>query len=76
MLGDFRNKEFEGLSKLVGKDPEYTPDFGPAKMHPTAGAVAVGARNFLIAYNVNLATADLGLQREYRDRSQKPFLVD
>jgi glutamate formiminotransferase len=64
VLGDFRNKEFEGLSKLVGKDPEYTPDFGPAKMHPTAGAVAVGARNFLIAYNVNLKTTDVQIAKD------------
>jgi glutamate formiminotransferase len=57
-LGDFRNKEFEGLRELVGKDPEFTPDFGPARLHDSAGAVAVGARKFLIAYNVNLATKD------------------
>jgi glutamate formiminotransferase len=64
VLGDFRNKEFEGLSKLVGVDPEYTPDFGPAKMHPSAGAVAVGARNFLIAYNVNLKTTDVQMAKD------------
>ena len=59
VLGNFRNKEFEGLSSLVGSDPEFAPDFGPAHLHPTAGAVAVGARKFLIAYNVNLATKDV-----------------
>ncbi len=64
VLGNFRNKEFEGLQALVGSDPEYTPDFGPAKLHPTAGAVAVGARKFLIAYNVNLATTDVQVAKD------------
>lgn len=64
VLGNFRNKEFEGLTGLVGTNPEYTPDFGPARMHPSAGATAVGARNFLIAYNVNLATQDVQLAKE------------
>jgi glutamate formiminotransferase len=63
-LGDFRNKEFEGLSQLVGSDPEYTPDFGPARMHESAGAVAVGARRFLIAYNVNLKTTDVQIAKD------------
>lgn len=64
VLGNFRNKEFEGLMGLVGTDPEYAPDFGPARMHPSAGATAVGARNFLIAYNVNLATQDVQLAKD------------
>ncbi|MBL8755009.1 MAG: glutamate formimidoyltransferase [Planctomycetes bacterium] len=64
VLGNFRNKEFEGLLPFVGKDPELTPDFGPERMHPSAGAVAVGARKFLIAYNVNLATADVQLAKD------------
>ncbi len=64
VLGNFRNKEFEGLLSLVGKDAEYAPDFGPHRMHPSAGAVAVGARKFLIAYNVNLATADVQLAKD------------
>ena len=64
VLGNFRNKEFEGLMTLVGSDPEYTPDFGPAKLHPTAGAVAVGARKFLIAYNVNLASTDVQIAKD------------
>ncbi|MCB9876249.1 MAG: glutamate formimidoyltransferase [Planctomycetes bacterium] len=63
-LGDFRNKQFEGLLELVGKDPEYAPDFGPARMHPTAGAVAVGARTFLIAYNINLKTTDVQVAKD------------
>ena len=64
VLGNFRNKEFEGLQALVGVDPEFAPDFGPARLHPTAGAVAVGARKFLIAYNVNLATEDVQLAKD------------
>ena len=64
VLGNFRNKEFEGLMGLVGSDPEFTPDFGPARLHPTAGAVAVGARKFLIAYNVNLATSDVQIAKD------------
>ncbi|MEO6595185.1 MAG: glutamate formimidoyltransferase [Planctomycetota bacterium] len=63
-LGDFRNKEFEGLLKLVGSDPEFAPDFGPARMHPKAGGVAVGARKFLIAYNINLATKDVQIAKD------------
>jgi glutamate formiminotransferase / 5-formyltetrahydrofolate cyclo-ligase len=59
VLGTFRNREFEGLLPLVGSDPEFTPDFGPHRMHPSAGAVAIGARTFLIAYNVNLHTRDV-----------------
>ena len=63
VLGNFRNKEFEGLLQLVGKDPLYAPDCGPARLHPSAGAVAVGARNFLIAFNVNLETQDVALAK-------------
>ncbi|MBL8724171.1 MAG: glutamate formimidoyltransferase [Planctomycetes bacterium] len=64
VLGNFRNKEFEGLQSLVGSDPEFAPDFGPQRLHPTAGAVAVGARKFLIAFNVNLATADVQVAKD------------
>ena len=64
VLGNFRNKEFEGLMALVGADPEFAPDFGPARMHATAGGVAVGARKFLIAYNVNLATLDVQVAKD------------
>lgn len=64
VLGNFRNKEFEGLMPLVSTDPEFAPDFGPAKLHATAGAVAVGARKFLIAYNVNLRTTDVQIAKD------------
>ena len=57
-LADVRKGEFEGLRELIGTDPGHAPDFGPAKIHESAGAVAVGARPFLVAYNVYLATGD------------------
>ncbi|MCK5942900.1 MAG: glutamate formimidoyltransferase [Planctomycetes bacterium] len=63
-LGNIRNKEFEGLQDLVGKDPDYAPDFGPARLHESAGAVAVGARKFLIAYNINLRTDDVQVAKD------------
>lgn len=57
-LATIRKGEFEGFFEKI-KDPEWKPDFGTAKVHPTAGATVVGARQFLVAYNINLATADL-----------------
>jgi glutamate formiminotransferase len=57
-LADVRKGQFEGMSEKL-KRPEWKPDFGPAQIHPSAGATAVGARMPLIAYNVNLGTADL-----------------
>jgi glutamate formiminotransferase/formiminotetrahydrofolate cyclodeaminase len=57
-LPDIRKGEFEGLRDRIGADPDRVPDSGPHRIHPTAGATAVGARFFLIAYNVNLDTRD------------------
>lgn len=57
-LASVRKGEFEGLPEKM-KHPEWQPDFGLSTPHPTAGAVAVGARAFLIAYNVNLNTNNL-----------------
>jgi len=54
-LANCRAGEYEGLPKKL-KDPEWKPDFGPAEFLPKTGAIAVGARNFLVAYNVNLNT--------------------
>src|SRR4030095_14040861 len=45
-------------------DPAKAPDFGPSRIHPTAGATAVGARFFLIAYNIQLETADVEIAKE------------
>jgi len=52
-LPDIRQGEYEALSQKL-KDPEFAPDFGEATFNPTAGATAIGARPFLIAWNVNL----------------------
>ena len=57
-LADVRRGEFEGLREAIGKDPAKAPDFGPERIHPSAGAIAVGARPFLVAYNVYLGTGD------------------
>ncbi|MDR3060600.1 MAG: glutamate formimidoyltransferase, partial [Dysgonamonadaceae bacterium] len=57
-LASVRKGEFEGLADKM-KLPEWQSDFGPEAPHPTAGAVAIGARAFLIAYNVNLNTTNL-----------------
>jgi len=54
-LSDIRKGEFEGFSKKISEDG-WTPDFGPKEIHPSAGVVAVGVREFLIAFNVNLGT--------------------
>lgn len=54
-LATVRKGGFEGLSEKL-KQPEWKADFGPSKPHPTAGASIIGARTFLIAYNINLNT--------------------
>jgi glutamate formiminotransferase/formiminotetrahydrofolate cyclodeaminase len=56
-LATVRSGEYEGLAKKLAK-PEWLPDFGPAKFNAKSGATAVGAREFLIAYNINLNTTD------------------
>ncbi|HEV8699734.1 MAG TPA: glutamate formimidoyltransferase [Candidatus Polarisedimenticolia bacterium] len=61
-LAEIRKGEFEGFQEKI-KDPLWKPDFGPDRVHPTAGCVAVGAREFLVAYNINLASHDLELAR-------------
>ncbi len=57
-LANCRAGEYEGLQKKLS-DPEWKPDFGPTEFNATAGATAVGARDFLIAYNVNLNTTSV-----------------
>ena len=59
-LAAVRKGEFEGMAEKI-KLAEWQPDFGPVERHPTAGTVAVGARMPLVAYNVNLGTADLNI---------------
>jgi glutamate formiminotransferase/formiminotetrahydrofolate cyclodeaminase len=63
-LADVRKGEFEGLRDEIGKNPERIPDFGPNAVHPTAGATAIGARQILIAYNVNLGTNNLDIAKQ------------
>src|SRR5262245_24165131 len=58
-LSDIRKGEYEGLAKKLA-DPAWQPDFGPSRLNPTAGATVIGARPFLIAYNVNLNSTDKG----------------
>src|SRR5437868_5550342 len=67
VLADIRRPQYEGLRELIG-EPGNASDFGPARLHPTAGAVAVGARPFLIAYNINLETRDLELAKSIARR--------
>ena len=59
-LADVRRGQFEGLREEIAQHGRE-PDAGPARLHPSAGAVAVGARPFLIAYNINLASEDVEL---------------
>jgi glutamate formiminotransferase len=66
-LADVRRGQYEGLKTDI-REPERRPDFGPARMHPSAGAVAVGARPFLIAYNINLDSKDLDLAKRIARR--------
>jgi glutamate formiminotransferase / formiminotetrahydrofolate cyclodeaminase len=56
-LADIRAEEYEGLSEKL-KDPAWRPDFGPTTFVPRSGATVIGARKFLVAYNVNLNTLD------------------
>ncbi len=62
-LADIRSGEYEALPDKLGK-PEWKPDFGPAAFVPGWGATVVGARDFLVAYNVNLNTRDKKLANE------------
>ena len=62
-LADVRKGEYEGLSRKLA-DPEWKPDFGPAQMNVKSGATVIGAREFLIAYNITLNTTDKQLATE------------
>ncbi len=62
-LADVRQGEYEGLAEKL-KDPAWKPDFGPAVFNPKSGATVIGAREFLIAYNINLNTRDVRIARE------------
>ncbi len=62
-LADIRRGEYEGLKREIHL-PERRPDFGEPVMHPTAGATVIGAREFLIAYNINLGTPDVSIAKK------------
>jgi glutamate formiminotransferase len=66
-LADVRRGQYEGLKVEIGQNGRE-PDFGPSRMHPSAGAVAVGARPFLIAYNINLDSEDVDLAKRIARR--------
>ena len=83
-LADIREGEYEGCAKKV-VDPKWKPDFGPAAFVPKSGAIVIGARKFLVAYNVNLNTMDKRLAtrvafdirergRVKRDANDQPVL--
>ncbi|HLY98876.1 MAG TPA: glutamate formimidoyltransferase [Candidatus Angelobacter sp.] len=63
-LENIRRGQFEGLRETIAADPNRRPDFGEARLHPTAGATVVGARKALIAYNVFLNTADVEVAKK------------
>ena len=62
-LANIRRGRFETPREAVCHDPERMPDFGEAALHPTAGASVIGARKFLIAFNINLDTSDVEIAR-------------
>lgn len=62
-LARIRKGEFEGMTQKL-QQPEWQPDYGPSVPHPTAGVTAVGVRQPLVAFNVNLNTADLSIAQE------------
>jgi len=62
-LANIRRGGFEALKTSIATDPARQPDVGEPRLHPTAGATAVGARNLLVAFNVNLASNDLEIAR-------------
>ena len=74
-LSNIRKGEYEGLEEKL-KTPSWKPDYGPKKFIPKFGAMAIGARNFLIAFNVNLSTQDLtiaiDIASSIRESSKSP----
>ncbi|HUY81529.1 MAG TPA: glutamate formimidoyltransferase [Acidobacteriaceae bacterium] len=63
LLEDVRRGQFEGLREIVRRDVTRRPDIGGPELHPTAGATVVGARSFLIAWNLYLTTGDVATAR-------------
>jgi len=67
-LANVRKGQFEGLKELLGKDESRRPDFGPNRIHPTAGAIACGAREQIVNFNLNLDTADMTAGKDIAKR--------
>ena len=63
-LEQVRRGQFEGLRESIATESDRRPDYGPSEVHPTAGAIAVGARMPLIAFNVNLDSRDLKIAKD------------
>jgi glutamate formiminotransferase / formiminotetrahydrofolate cyclodeaminase len=63
-LENIRRGQFEGIRDEIGTNPARKPDFGEPRVHPTAGATVVGARKFLVAYNVFLNTPDVEIAKK------------
>src|SRR5512140_297990 len=63
-LENIRRGQFEGIRDEIAGNPARLPDFGEARLHPTAGATVVGARKFLIAYNVFLNTSNVDVAKK------------
>src|SRR5436853_7535004 len=63
-LESIRRGQFEGIRAEIATNPARKPDFGDPRVHPTAGATVVGARKFLIAYNVFLNTPDVEIAKK------------
>jgi glutamate formiminotransferase len=66
-LASIRKGQFEGMAEKI-RAPEWSPDFGPSKIHPTAGVTAVGARMPLVAFNVNLDSNNLEIAEQIAKR--------
>lgn len=62
-LAEVRKGQYEGLKEEI-VHPDRWPDFGAPRMHPKAGATVIGARKFLIAYNINLGTSDVSIAKK------------
>src|SRR5438874_4320476 len=63
-LENIRRGQFKGIRDEIASNPARKPDFGEARLHPTAGACVVGARKFLIAYNIFLNTPDVDIAKK------------
>jgi glutamate formiminotransferase / 5-formyltetrahydrofolate cyclo-ligase len=67
-LADVRHGGYEGVRDEIASSADRAPDFGPRRTHPRAGAIAVGARPFLIAWNINLDTGDVEVAKRIARR--------